>query len=199
MRQTTKKAAGALFHIFEKELTALEGEASLHGEKNFLVDLKQYFSKTKPRLVTIYESPLLNKLLPDDSLQEMSGLSVYRLPHKRPDNFDSDEYRRKLMDTDLAMVAADYLIAQSGTVVMLGSNHQSQLATLLPSTLVVLATTAQLVSDLSGLHQQLQSNGQFRESSIIYITGPSKTADIEKMLILGVHGPKNVRVLVVEE
>ncbi|MFQ5583323.1 MAG: lactate utilization protein C [Calditrichia bacterium] len=199
MKQTTKKPAVDLFHIFEKELAALEGEASLHDEKKFPVDLKEYISKTEPRLVTIYESPLLNKLLPVDFLRGMSGLSVYRLPHKRPENFDYDEYRRKLMETDLAVVAADYLIAQSGTVVMLGTNHNSQLATLLPPTLVVLATTAQLVPDLSELHQQLQSSGQFRESSIKYITGPSKTADIEKTLILGVHGPKNVRVFVVEK
>jgi len=192
-----------LFQEFEREIKNLGGEGFLVSEKVLPAKLSSIISpgqkaQSEPnRNAVIYQTPLIERLIPQNLFDEKFFL--HWLPLNKPENLNRDRYRQMMLDANAGVVAADYLIADSGAIVILGRHHRSQLATLLPPMLVVLATTRQLVADIHQLHEILRENKQESDSTLHYITGPSRTADIEKTLILGVHGPKELVVLVVAE
>ena len=64
----------------------------------------------------------------------------------------------------------------------------------------MLATRAQLLPDLSAGYELIDAKyGKAMPSFITLITGPSRTGDIERILVLGAHGPKKLTVVIIEE
>jgi len=95
---------------------------------------------------------------------------------------------------DIGISGVDYLIAETGTVVMRSSPNQPRSISLLPPVHIALAERRQLVPDLFDLFEQLGT----LPSCLTLITGPSKTGDIELRLVTGVHGPGTVHVLMLD-
>lgn len=147
----------------------------------------------------MYQSPLIEQFIPKTFADGLTDLSVTWLPAVKPVDFDENEYRQKMITMDAGLIAADYLIAESGTIVLWGKNHRAQMITLLPPKLFVLGTVRQMVPDLFTFHEAIAKDTGHHFESMHYITGPSRTSDIEKKLILGVHGPKELCVVIVRE
>lgn len=181
---------------FVEEIDKLGGKAFLIEEKEVASKLKTILSDRINKLV-IYQTPLVNRLIPKTFLSESTHLSVDWLPSIKPPDFDEEGYRQRMIQAGAGLVAAHFLIADSGTIVLHGENHRAQLVTLLPPILIVLATTQQLVHDLFAFHNVLREKHNHDFPTLHYITGPSRTSDIEKTLILGVHGPVELYVLIV--
>lgn len=97
---------------------------------------------------------------------------------------------RQLAQADLSITGADFLIAESGTVLMTSAGSSRQIS-LLPTAHLVLATPDQIYPDLGAVFQQLGTAPEEGRlpGALTMITGPSRTADIEKVLIKGAHGP----------
>ena len=94
--------------------------------------------------------------------------------------------------------AADFLVARTGSIVLRSSSAGGRRLSVLPPLHIVLARQAQIVPSLdAALHAFEQENGDWSYASII--TGPSRTADIEKILVLGAHGPKRLAVVLLTE
>lgn len=98
-----------------------------------------------------------------------------------------------------ALVGADTLLADTGSVMVACATPHHRLMCYLPPVCIVIARTSQLVEHMPAAWDKIaprvadpQLRGEF-----VFITGPSRTADIEKILILGVHGPKRLVVLLV--
>ena len=97
---------------------------------------------------------------------------------------------------DVGITEAEALVAASGTLV-LRAGECARMASLLPPTHVAVVDQRRLVPDLaSGLRQVWRRRPV--ESCITLVTGPSRTADIEKKLVLGVHGPCALYVVLIE-
>ena len=98
------------------------------------------------------------------------------------------------------LVAAECLIADTGTCVVENNTAEERLMCFLPPTCVVVARTAQLVEHLPAAWHEIarRTAEPERRGEFVLITGPSRTADIEKILILGVHGPKRLVVLLID-
>jgi L-lactate dehydrogenase complex protein LldG len=97
------------------------------------------------------------------------------------------------------LTGADFAIATTGTVVIDSTDESVRLASTLPPVHFVLLDPRRIVADsraavplLRRFHQQLP------QAYLAYITGPSRTADIERVLTIGVHGPKELHVLLCE-
>jgi L-lactate dehydrogenase complex protein LldG len=103
--------------------------------------------------------------------------------------------RDRFFAADLAITGVDYLIAETGSMIMLAKPDQPRTASLLPPVHIALADRSQILPDLFDLYERL--NPQQMPSCITHITGPSKTGDIELKLVTGVHGPGEVHVIVV--
>ena len=96
---------------------------------------------------------------------------------------------------DAGISECDALVAQTGSVLLTSRNGGRSLS-VLPPHHVVLARRAQLVADLPAAFALLRARyGSGYPSMISLITGPSRTGDIERILVLGAHGPKKLTVL----
>jgi L-lactate dehydrogenase complex protein LldG len=94
------------------------------------------------------------------------------------------------------LTECDALVAQTGSVLITSRSAGGRALSVLPPHHVVLARREQLVSDLPAAFALLkQKYSRNYPSFISFITGPSRTGDIERILVLGAHGPKKLTIL----
>lgn len=97
---------------------------------------------------------------------------------------------------DAGLTECDALVAQTGTVVVTSASAGGRALNVLPPHHLVLARREQLVPDLPAAFRLLATRyGAAYPSMISLITGPSRTGDIERILVLGAHGPKRLTVV----
>ncbi|HLJ95559.1 MAG TPA: lactate utilization protein, partial [Gemmataceae bacterium] len=107
--------------------------------------------------------------------------------------------RDPLFASDLGISVPDFLIAETGTIVLRARPDEPRSVSLLPPVHVVVAERAHLVPDLFDLFENQAPSGIPRlPSCLTLITGPSKTGDIELRLVTGVHGPGDVHVFLID-
>jgi L-lactate utilization protein LutC len=107
------------------------------------------------------------------------------------------EALRELCATaDIGLTSADYALADTGTLVMLSSREEARMISLLPPVHVALVPRARVLTGLDELFTILPRPAE-QTSSMVLITGPSRTGDIEQFLVRGVHGPGEIHVVVV--
>lgn len=110
-------------------------------------------------------------------------------------------YDAKELETcDAGVTQCDALVAQTGSVLVTSRSAGGRALSVLPPHHVALATAEQLISDLPAAFELLRSRyaGDW-PSFVSLITGPSRTGDIERILVLGAHGPKKLTVVLIEE
>ena len=97
----------------------------------------------------------------------------------------------------VGITSADYALADTGTLVLLSSREEARLISLLPPVHVAIVPAGRVLSGLDELLTVLPDPAA-QTSSMVMITGPSRTADIEQILVRGVHGPGELHVVVLE-
>lgn len=103
-----------------------------------------------------------------------------------------------LANCDASITTCEYLIARTGTIVMSTAQSGRTVSVYAPVHICI-AYTNQLVYDIKEALQLLKVKYEGNiPSSITFATGPSRTADIEKTLVVGVHGPKEVYLFLVD-
>lgn len=109
---------------------------------------------------------------------------------------DSGFEKQELEPCPVGITACDALIAQTGSVLVTSRSAGGRALSVLPPHHVVLARRDQLLADLPEAFARLQSTyGSSYPSMISFITGPSRTGDIERILVLGAHGPRKLTIL----
>lgn len=105
-----------------------------------------------------------------------------------------DHFTEKILaDADVAITTCEYLVARTGSMVLSSAKEEGRTASVYAPVHVCIASTDQVVYDVGdALELMKQKYGLELPSMISFATGPSRTADIEKTLVVGVHGPKEV-------
>ena len=104
-----------------------------------------------------------------------------------------------LANCDAAITGCEYLVARTGSIVMSAGQLSGRTTSVYAPIHICIAYTNQIVNDLKdGLQALKNKYGQDLPSLVTFATGPSRTADIEKTLVVGVHGPKEVYLFLVE-
>jgi L-lactate dehydrogenase complex protein LldG len=104
-----------------------------------------------------------------------------------------------LKSVDLAITSCECIIARTGSIVLTSHQGFGRVVSILPPNHLVVVRRGQIVFDLGEAIRYLQTrHGRFWPSMMSIVTGPSRTADIEKTLVLGAHGPKRLLVLVLD-
>jgi L-lactate dehydrogenase complex protein LldG len=104
-----------------------------------------------------------------------------------------------IVSCEASITSCESLVARTGSIV-LSSVHQGRIPSVYAPVHVCIAYTSQLVYDIKdGLNALKDKYRQYLPSLITLATGPSRTADIEKTLVVGVHGPKEVYCFVVDD
>jgi L-lactate dehydrogenase complex protein LldG len=98
--------------------------------------------------------------------------------------------------SDFGITSADYALADTGSLVMIASPHEARLVSLLPPAHIAVVPRERLLTGLDELFTIVPKPADIT-SSMVLITGPSRTADIEQFLVRGVHGPGTIHVVLV--
>lgn len=172
----------ALRQRFQQELTAIHGEwleaDSLASATTLLAD---WWHRKEIVSVLATDNPALRALLGASKMVRWV----------RPDESSASGWE----DADMGITLAESLVAESGTIVV-SAGIAGRALSVLPPIHVVVATADQLVPDLETSIQRLRARyGEHLPSTMSWITGPSRTADIEKILVLGAHGPRRLLLL----
>lgn len=108
--------------------------------------------------------------------------------------FDKDA----LEACDAGLTSCEVLVAQTGSVLVSSASCGGRALSVLPHVHVVVATADQVVPTLGdALHAIRERHAGRLPSMLSFITGPSRTGDIERILVLGAHGPKELIVILV--
>jgi L-lactate dehydrogenase complex protein LldG len=106
---------------------------------------------------------------------------------------------KSLERCSVGITSCDALIAQTGSILLTARSAGGRALSVLPPHHLVIARADQLVPDLPAGFDLLSARyGKNYPSFITFITGPSRTGDIERILVLGAHGPKNLTVILIQ-
>jgi L-lactate dehydrogenase complex protein LldG len=165
---------------FAEEFTKLQGKFAFCSNKEQLPEQLKDLITQKNWTKIFCNEPSLKQLLAAGSLE----------------NF----YTASLVDCDASITTCESLVARTGSIVLSAASPGGRTVSVYAPVHICIAFTGQLVYDIKNALQLVKEKyNQNLPSLISFATGPSRTADIEKTLVTGVHGPKEVYVFLVDQ
>ena len=137
-------------------------------------------------------------LIPETTLTKRHGLRA--LITKTGIDVFAGRFRDAGQVPGAGVTFCNFCLADSGTVVLESTDEEIRLATTLPEIHFILVDPATILKDNLAAVQPMTDFHQGNDPKFIaYITGPSRTADIERVLTIGCHGPREVHILLVDD
>ncbi len=131
-------------------------------------------------------------LIHQSSLKKIYCVEDYLLSLLESIGVDTEQNPDNLFSCDASVTGCEVLIARHGSIVC-SSKNAGRKGLVVPPVHIVVATSHQLVESIDDAMQYINEKyGKEMPSLISFLTGPSRTADIEKTLVHGAHGPKEV-------
>jgi L-lactate dehydrogenase complex protein LldG len=106
--------------------------------------------------------------------------------------------RQQMTTIHTAFTWADHGIADTGTLVLNSDSEELRIATMLCETHVAVLPNEKVVPSMDDLEGYMTDHFKKGAGYVAFITGPSRTADIERILTIGVHGPERLHILMAE-
>ena len=104
----------------------------------------------------------------------------------------------KFLDQEVGITSCEFLIARTGSIMVSSRQAGGRRSFIYPPIHIVVAYASQLVPDIKDALKEIQKKYAKLPSLITTITGPSRTSDIEKTLVMGAHGPKELYVFLID-
>ena len=199
-----KKIRKALSQPVAQPFPQSEGNSSVYtppGDENAVVFAEQ-FSRLQGRFVYCINRQELAFQL-SSLIKKMDWSRVYcledELLQQTGINLDDRRVRDDLAGCDASITGCEFLVARTGSIVMSAAQKSGRNTSVYAPVHICIAWSHQLVPDVKDALQGMRDRyGSKLPSLMTFATGPSRTADIEKTLVVGVHGPKEVYVFLVE-
>lgn len=148
-------------------------------EQEFALNIKELLLGKGSEQIHCYESSL-------QSLLNQHGIFCINAP---------EEFKECVA----GITSCEYLIARLGSIMVSSRLPSGRKGFIIPEVHCVVAWRNQLVSDLKDALEGIRKRYTTLPSMITTITGPSRTADIEKTLVMGAHGPKELFVFFIDQ
>ena len=123
-----------------------------------------------------------------EALCSVAGLKVLHPP-----------FKHHLSTIHTALTGADWAIAETGTLVLDSGSEDLRIATMLSEIHIAWIPASRIIPDATTLSAWLVDKMKSPPGYMSFITGASRTADIERVLAIGVHGPQELHILIMEE
>jgi L-lactate dehydrogenase complex protein LldG len=120
-----------------------------------------------------------------EELGRSSGLTILETP-----------LRNHLTEIHTALTGADWAITETGTLVLDSGSEDLRIATMLSETHIAWIPASRIVPEAQALTAALGETMKSPPGYMAFITGASRTADIERVLTIGVHGPRHLHLLI---
>ncbi|MBP2627085.1 MAG: lutC 2 [Firmicutes bacterium] len=171
-----KRATGAATELFRVK-TAIEA-------REIVANLAKF---TNAKKVVTVESPLQEAAGICEELKSL-GLQVYNEPTDIAEHAET---------ADIGISTVEFGIAESGSVCMDGYAFESRLVSMLPPIHIVFMNSSNIVLGITEAFEVISK--VYDNGYISFITGPSRTSDIERVLTIGVHGPSRFVLIAIDE
>ena len=174
------------------------------GYKIVETDLGEWIIQLAGERPSHITAPALHKT--KEQIAELLGRHLGRKIPPEPEEIVKiarEEMRRHFIEADVGISGANLAIAESGTLVIVSNEGNARLVTSLPPVHIALVTAEKFVETLEQAASLIKalvfaSSGLKLTSYVSFITGPSRTTDIEKELVRGVHGPQEVHIIILD-
>lgn len=163
----------------EKEIEFAQNFISIQGRFSFCENVEEL----KSQLQTLIKTRNWEKIfcVEKDILSKLENV------------FPGTYLTNSLSECQASITGCEALVARTGSIVLSSAQADGRTASVYAPVHICIATTKQVMNDTSdALSFILKKNGGSLPSSVSFAAGPSRTADIEKTLVTGVHGPKEV-------
>jgi len=199
-----KKIRKALTHSTPLPFPKSEGNESVYHPpgQELAIEFAEQFTKLQGRFIfCINQQELAFQL--NSLVKKMDWQKVYCL-EKSLLNGTGAQLEERIVQSDLAncdvsITGCECLVARTGTIVMSSGQKSGRTTSVYAPIHICIAQSNQLVYDVKDALQLVKDKyGTTMPSLVTFATGPSRTADIEKTLVVGVHGPREVYLFLVE-
>ena len=167
---------------FLDEVHNLSGVAQKISRENVAAALKSLVAENNIHKATLWHTPLFEQLGIETTFRSLGVGIVSPIANKN-----------EMALCDLGITEADFLLPETGTLVLRSSAVKPRAVSLLPRIHLAIVRPEMLRLDLHQVFAEAKDSHY-----LVFITGPSRTADIELTVTLGVHGPKNLYVWMME-
>ncbi len=178
--------------MLKQRMEAVRSEVHVVPSEKWTEKLKEILGKRNPnRLLCAPESPI-GKEISEAWKKDGEGLPPLALYEG-----EIEDFKEKLFATDAAVTSTIGGIAETGALILWPDEKEPRLMSLVPSVHIAVLDADKIYNTFTEvMEKQGWKNGM--PTNALLISGPSKTADIELVLAFGVHGPKELIVLVRE-
>ncbi|MDX1904139.1 MAG: LUD domain-containing protein [Thermonemataceae bacterium] len=177
----THKSIDDLAILFAENLRAIQGNFCFcENENAFLLNLLALIRQKNAKEVFVWEKDL-------QAIIDLTDLAYRK---------DDEGFEEAL----IGISTCEYLIAKEGGVLVSSKQKSGRRLNIYPPIHIVVAFSSQIVYDVSTALQKTREKYKGKLPSMLsFINGPSRTADIEKTLVLGAHGPKELHVFLIDD
>jgi len=169
--------------LFLGEIKKLSGVGQRFAFANIVPALDALITDQNIRKATVWNTPHLQELQISNHLESL-GMELV----------SPNAEKHEMSGCDLGITEADFLLPETGTIVLSSSAKKPRAVSLLPRVHLAIVRPEMLRADMHQVFAEAKD-----KNYLVFITGPSRTADIELTTTLGVHGPKSLYVWVMEE
>ena len=158
--------------------------------------------------VVAWKHPLIDNLnLPDALADQDVPVNITELKDSDADDTfmekERERLRKQVVDSYIGVTSADFCMAETASLVMRTRPGQARSVSLVPSIHIAVIHLDQIIADLKELYALIQWNAEASAEGLTncmtFISGPSKTADVEATMVHGAHGPREVYVYVMTD
>jgi len=166
---------------FKQSVEAVDGHCVVAKSEDDIVQELTRIIGNRLRRVAISDAPVVHRLI------HMTDLEV--------DEFVIAPDAREVFRFDVGITTAQAAIVETGTLVLDSATERNRLVSLVPPVHIAIVDASSIFQTLGEALAFIHQNGDV-SPAVTFITGPSRTADIELTLAIGVHGPQELHVIV---
>ena len=166
---------------FKQSVEAVDGHCVVAQSEDDIVQELTRIIGNRLRRVAISDAPVVHRLI------HMTDLEV--------DEFAIAPDAREVFRFDVGITTAQAAIVETGTLVLDSATERNRLVSLVPPVHIAIVDASSIFQTLGEALAFIHQNGDV-SPAVTFITGPSRTADIELTLAIGVHGPQELHVIV---
>ena len=175
----------SLIDLFRQALESVNGNCTIVADEAAAASsLKQVIELNKLQRIAVSDSPIVGRLM-----QRVEGCTSEVLSNAEPD---------ALFDCDGGITGAQWAIAETGTLVLETKSERHRLVSLVPAMHIAIVAAGRILGTMSEALAAVSTAGELSRT-VTFITGPSRTSDIELTLAIGVHGPARLHVIVIDD
>jgi len=139
------------------------------------------------------------KIIAAPALADADMAELVKQAASREISVIKDGMRKHLAGVDIGFTVADYGIGETGSLVIDSSSEELRLATMVSEIHVAVIPKSRIRATAEDLYAEIKGFQGTKPNYLAFVTGASRTADIERVLALGVHGPLELHILILED